>query len=442
MMLKVLSIGVLALAIGAGPLAVGAAAQPKEMFIPLLVYRSGPFAPSGIPIANGLVDYFTLVNERDGGINGVKLAWEECETQYKTDLGVECYEKLKVKGAAGAALVNPYSTGITYQLVPKAAVDKIPVFSMGYGMTASADGRWFPWVFNFPTTYWSQASAVIRYIGQQEGGPEKLKGKKIVHIYHNSPYGKEANPTLEELARRLGFELTLLAVDSPGQEQKATWLQVRKITPNWIFLSGWGVMNQVAVKEAASIGFPMDHFIGNWCSASDADVIPAGDGAKGYKGATFHAPGTNFKVHQDLFKHVYDKGKGAGERARVGEVLYNRGVVNAMFSAEAIRTAMTKYGNKPLTGEQVRWGFEHLNLTDKRLEELGMKGFTHPVKVTCEDHEGSGPVLFEQWDGKKWTIVSDWVPVMRDVVRPKVEAAAVEEGKKLGYTMRDCAKEQ
>jgi len=442
MRLKVLLVGMLALAIGPGSMVLGAAAQPKEMFIPLLVYRSGPFAPSGIPIANGFVDYFALVNERDGGINGVKLTWEECETQYKTDLGVECYEKLKGKGPTGAALVNPYSTGITYQLIPKAAVDKIPVFSMGYGMTASADGRWFPWVFNFPTTYWSQASAVIRYIGQQEGGPEKLKGKKIVHIYHNSPYGKEANPTLEELARRLGFELTLLAVDSPGQEQKATWLQVRKITPNWIFLSGWGVMNQVAVKEAASIGFPMDHFIGNWWSASDADVVPAGDGAKGYKGATFHAPGTNFKVHQDLFKHVYDKGKGAGERARVGEVLYNRGVVNAMFSAEAIRTAMTKYGNKPLTGEQVRWGFEHLNLTDTRLEALGMKGFTHPVKVTCEDHEGSGPVLFEQWDGKKWTIVSDWVPVMRDVVRPKLEAAAVEEGKKLGYTMRDCAKEQ
>jgi branched-chain amino acid transport system substrate-binding protein len=442
MKLKALVIGALAVAVGVGPMVLAAAAQPKEMFIPLLVYRSGPFAPSGVPIANGFVDYFSLINDRDGGVNGVKLTWEECETQYATDKGVECYERLKGKGAVGAALVNPYSTGITYQLIPKAAVDKIPVFSMGYGMTASADGRWFPWVFNFPTTYWSQASAVIRYIGQQEGGPEKLKGKKIVHIYHNSPYGKEANPTLEELARRLGFELTLLAVDSPGQEQKATWLQVRKINPNWIFLSGWGVMNQVAVKEAAAINFPMDHFIGNWWSASDADVIPAGDGAKGYKGATFHAPGTNFKVHQDIFKHVYEKGKGAGERGRVGEVLYNRGVVNAMFSVEAIRTAMAKYGNKPLTGEQVRWGFEHLNLTDKRLEELGMKGFTHPVKITCEDHEGAGPVLFEQWDGKKWNIVSDWIPVMRDVVRPKLEAAAVEEGKKLGYTMRDCSKEQ
>jgi len=434
-------IGLLIAALVGGPLAGAALAQAKEIFVPLLVYRTGPYAPSGIPIANGFVDYFSLVNERDGGVNGVRLAWEECETQYDTKQGVECYERLKGKGA-GAAVVNPYSTGITYQLIPKAPVDKIPVFSMGYGMTAAADGRWFPWVFNFPTTYWSQASAVIRYIGQQEGGTDKLKGKKIAHIFHNSPYGKEANPTLEELARRLGFELTLLAVDHPGQEQKSTWLQIRRLNPDWIFMSGWGVMNQVAIKEAAAIGYKMDHFIGNWWSASDADVIPAGDGAKGYKGATFHAPGTNFKVHQDILKVLYDKNKGAGKRDAVGEVLYNRGIVNAMFTVEAVRTAMGKFGNKALTAEQIRWGYENLNLTDKRLEELGMKGFTHPVKVTCEDHEGNGPVLFEQWDGKKWSIVSEWVPPMREVVRPKLEAAAVDEGKKLGYTMRDCSKEK
>ncbi len=442
MTLKTLLSGALAAALVAGPMAAAATAQPKEMFIPLLVYRTGPYAPSGIPIANGFVDYFTLLNERDGGINGVKLAWEECETQYKTDLGIECYEKLKGKGPTGAALVNPYSTGITYQLIPKASVDKVPVFSMGYGMTAAADGRWFPWVFSFPTTYWSQASAVIRYMAQQEGGMDKLRGKKIVHIFHNSPYGKEANPTLETLARQMGFELTLLAVDHPGQEQGATWLQVRRINPDWIFMSGWGVMNQVAVKEAASKGFKMDHFIGNWWSANESDVVPAGDGAKGYKGATFHAPGTNFKVHADLFKFVYDKGKGGGNKDAVGEALYNRGLVNAMLSAEAIRTAMTKYGNKPLTGEQVRWGMENLNLTEQRLEQLGVKGFTHPIRVTCEDHEGNGPVLIQQWDGKKWTIVSDWISPMRDVVRAKIETAAVEEGKKLGYSMRDCAKEK
>jgi branched-chain amino acid transport system substrate-binding protein len=369
----------------------------------------------------------------------VKITWEECETQYDTKQGVECYERLKGRGAA---LVNPYSTGISYQLIPKAPVDKVPVFSMGYGMSASSDGRWFPWVFNFPTNYWSQASAVIRYIATQEGGLEKLKGKKIAHVFHNSPYGKEANPTLEELSRKYQFELTLLPVDTPGQEQKSTWLQVRKLNPDWIFMSGWGVMNQVAVKEAAATGFKMDHFIGNWWSSSDADVVPAGDGAKGYKGATFHAPGTNFKVHSEIVKHVYDKGKGAGKKEEMGSPLYNRGVVNAMFSAEAIRTAMKGAKGQAPTAEQMRWGFENLNLTEKRLEEIGMKGFTHPIKVTCEDHEGSGPLLIEQWDGKKWNIVSDWIQPMKDVVRPKIEAAAVEEGKKLGYTQRDCSKEK
>ena len=201
-------IALLIVALAVGPLAGAAFAQAKEIFFPLLVYRTGAYAPSGVPIANGFVDYFALLNERDGGINGVKVAWEECETQYATDKGVECYERLKGKGAV---VTNPYATAITYALIPKAPVDKIPVFSMGYGMTAAADGRWFPWVFSFPTTYWSQASAVIRYIGQKEGGQDKLKGKKIVHVFHNSAYGREANPTLEELSRRLGFELTLLA---------------------------------------------------------------------------------------------------------------------------------------------------------------------------------------------------------------------------------------
>ncbi|HWN92343.1 MAG TPA: ABC transporter permease, partial [Verrucomicrobiae bacterium] len=143
-----------------------------------------------------------------------------------------------------------------------------------------------------------------------------------------------------------------------------------------------------------------------------------------------------------VVKFVYDKGKAVGKKEDMGAPLYNRGLVNAMLSAEAIRTAMGKFGNKPPTGEQVRWGFENLNLTEQRLDQLGMKGFTHPVKVTCEDHEGAGPVMFEQWDGKKWTLVSDWIPTMKDIVRPKLEAAAVEEGKKLGYTVRDCAKER
>jgi branched-chain amino acid transport system substrate-binding protein len=432
-------IALLTLALLAGPLALAAHAQSKDAFIPLLVYRTGPYAPSGIPIANGFVDYFTLLNERDGGINGVKVVFEECETQYDTKQGVECYERLKGKSAL---LVNPYSTGITYQLIPKAPVDKVGRVLDGLWHERGFRRPVVPVGVQLPHQLLEPGLGVIRYIGAQEGGLEKLKGKKIAHIFHNSPYGKEANPTLEDLAKKYQFELTLLAVDHPGQEQKSTWLQVRRLNPDWIFMSGWGVMNQVAVKEAAAIGFKMDHFIGNWWSASDADVIPAGEGAKGYKGATFHSPGVGFKAFQDIVKHVTDKGQSQESKDKMGEPLYNRGVVNAMFLVEAIRTAQGQFGKKPMTGEQMRWGYEHLTITDKRLEELGFKGFTHPVKVTCEDHEGSGPVLIQQWDGKKWNVVSDWIQPMREVVRPLLEQAAVVEGQKLSYTQRDCAKEK
>jgi branched-chain amino acid transport system substrate-binding protein len=413
----------------------------EEQFIPLLVYRTGPYAPNGIPSANGYIDYLKLLNARDSGLNGVNIAWEECETQYNTKLGIECYEKLKNKGTHGASLVNPYSTGITYQLIPKARVDMVPIHSMGYGRTAAADGRVFKWAFNFPTTYWSQASAFIKYVGQQEDGMDKLKGKKIALIYHNSPYGKEPIPTLTVLAQKYGYDLKLLAVDHPGQEQKSTWLQIRRYRPDWIFLWGWGVMNQVAIKEAAAIRYPMDHFIGVWWSGTESDVVPAGDGAIGYKSGNFHGTGAGFPVHRDILAAVYGGDMDAAKANNFGEVLYNRGVINAVYDTEAIRTAMRRFGNQPMSGEQVRWGLENLDLTAERLNELGLEGFTKPIKVTCEDHEGNGPVFIQQWDGKQWKKVSDWITPMRDVVRPQIEEAAAAYAKENNITPRDCTAE-
>ena len=433
-----LSLAALGLAMGFSAALEVKVVQADEQFLPLLVYRTGPYAPSGIPLANGFNDYYNLINKRDGGINGVKITTEECETKYNTKIGVECYEKLKNKGPTGASVINPYSTGITYQLIPKANVDKIPILSMGYGRTAAADGRIFKWDFNFPTTYWSQASAVIGYIISQEKGWDKMKGKHIVHLYHNSAYGKEANPTLDALSKKFGFKLTKIAVDHPGQEQKAAWLQIRRKKPDWVFMSGWGVMNQVAIKEATSIKFPMDRFIGNWWSGTDADVIPAGKGSVGYKSATFHSAGANFDVHKDIVKHIYGGDAAKAKENKMGEVLYNRGLVNAMFVVEAIRTAMTKYGNKSMTGEQVRWGLENLNVTEARLAEVGMKGFTRPLQVSCADHETGGPVIFQQWDGKKWNFVSNWVPVMKEIVRPMIEEAAAKFAKENKIKPRGC----
>ena len=437
MNVRSLSLAAVAAAIGfGGALEVRNAYAAEEQFFPLLVYRTGPYAPSGIPVANGFRDYYDMLNKRDGGVNDVKLTWEECETKYNTKTGVECYEKLKNKGKT--AVINPFSTGITYQLIPKASVDKIPILSMGYGRTSAADGTIFPWIFNFPTTYWSQASAIVRYIGSQEGGLGNLKGKKIAHVYHNSAYGKEANPTLDALSKKFGFELIKLAVDHPGQEQKATWLQIRRKKPDWVFMSGWGVMNSVAIKEAANIKFPMDHFIGNWWSGSHADVIPSGKSSIGYKSSAMHATGTNWQAHRDILKYVYGGDEAKAKANKWGEVLYNRTILNAVFATEAVRTAQGKYGKKAMTGEQMRWGFENLNLTKARLTELGLGGFTNPVKVSCSDHETGGPIAIQQWDGNKWNIVSDWIKPFRDVVWPMVKSSAAKYAAENNITPRTC----
>ena len=438
MRLKLLT-KVLAVAAIAFPLTT-AVADAYELVIPATVYRTGPYAPNGIPFANGYGDYYRMLNERDGGIEGVKIKYLECETAYNTKQGVECYENTKGEGPSGALAYQPLSTGITYQLIPKASADKIPVFSMGYGRTSAANGKVFPYIFNFPATYWDQASVFVKHIGEKEGGMDKLKGKKIALVYHNSAYGKEPIRTLEELSKKHGFDLQLLAVDHPGQEQKATWLQVRREKPDWVMMWGWGVMNQVAIREAASIRFPMDRFIGVWWSGSENDVLPAGEAAHGYLSGAFHAAGDNFRAHDDIKRHVYDKGNGGGDRDRIGEVLYNRGLVAAMWTAEAIRTAMRIHNTKEVTGEHVRDGFEALNVDAKRLAVLGLEGFTYPVKITCENHQGPGKVALQQWDAKekKWNFASDFYTPDTDVVGKLIAEDSANYAAENNITPRTC----
>ena len=420
-----------------------AVASADEQFIGLPSYRVGPYASGGSGLVGGWIDYMQLVNERDGGVNGVKLTWEECETEYNNARGVECYERLKKKGSTGNSVFQPVSTGITYSVLDKVAQDKIPMVTIGYGRTDAADGRVFPWVFPMITTYWSQASAIVNYMGQKEGGMDKLKGKKIGLLYHDSAYGKESHAIMDKLAAKHGFEVIKIAVAHPGNEQQSQWLQIRQAKPDYVVLWGWGVMNPTAIKAAAKTGFPRETLIGVWWSGAEEDTIPAGPAAKGFVAAGFNVAGANYPVVADIKKHVYGKNKGNMEdKARVGSVYYNRGVVHGIITVEAIRKAQEKYGKgKALTGEQMRWGFENLNLDDARLKALGATGFMPPLKITCADHEGPGKVKFQQWDGSQWKVITDWVESDRPLVRGMIEESAAAYAKEKGIKPRDCSKE-
>ena len=415
----------------AGVLAAGPALA--DLVFPSLSYRTGPYAASGIPFADGYADYINLLNERDGGIGGVKLQVPECETSYNTEKGVECYESLK---GSGALVFQPLSTGITYQLIPKVSADGITLLTSGYGRTSAKNGKIFKWVFNVPANYWDGASIAVKYIADQEGGD--LKGKKIALIYHNSAYGKEPIRTLQDLATKHGFDLTLLPVDPPGQEQKSQWLQIRREKPDYVLMWGWGVQNQVAIQEAANIRFPMDHFIGIWWSGSEADVEPAGMGADGYKALTFQGTGEDYPLYTDLKNYIYDKGKAAGAGDTHGTVGYSRGIYAAVIATEAARKAQEMAGHPDITAAEFRDGLENLDLTDARMAEIGLPDFGQAFTVTCENHGGTGKARVQQWDAKAktWTVVSDWIAPDEDVLQPLIAEDSAAYAKEAGIEPR------
>ncbi len=390
-----------------------------QLVFPSLSYRTGPFGANGAEVADGFADYMTLLNERDGGIGGVMTQVIECETGYSTEKGVECYEATK---GEGALIYQPLSTGMTYQLIPKTAADGIPMLTTGYGRTSVANGEVFPWTFNFPANYWNGASAAVNYMLSENDG--SLEGKTIALLYHNSAYGKEPIPTLEALAEIYGFNLTLLPIDSPGQEQKSQWLQVRREKPDYALLWGWGVMNQVAIQEAANIRFPMENFIGIWWSGSENDVIPAGAAADGYKALTFHAVGTDFPMFADLQKYVVDAGLAAGTGENVGTVLYNRGMYGAMLAAEAVKVAQEMNGVAQIDAAMMRDGLENLVINDEKMAAIGLQGFGPNFEVSCQNHGGPGLVAVQQWDAdaQEWSIISDFAPSNMDVIQPLIDA--------------------
>jgi len=381
-------------------------------------YRTGPYAANGIPFSDGYQDYFTLLNERDGGIGGEMINLVECETGYNTEKGVECYESTK---GDESLVYQPLSTGITYQLIPKASADGIPLHTMGYGRTSAKNGEVFKWVFNYPANYWDGASHAVTHILNENDGD--ISDKTIALVYHNSAYGKEPIRTLEKLSEKHGYDLSLLAVDHPGQEQTSQWLRIRREKPDYVIMWGWGVMNQVAIQEAVNIRFPMENFIGIWWSGSENDVKAAGERADGYKALTFHNLGSDYPVYDDIQEYVVDAGLAAGAGDQIGSVLYNRGMYAAMLAAEAVKTAQEIHGVSTITPEQMRDGMENLEITEEKMAAIGLPNFGPEFTVTCENHGGNGLGAVSQWDAEagKFELITDYYQSDQEILQELVK---------------------
>ncbi|CUH75443.1 ABC transporter substrate-binding protein [Tropicibacter naphthalenivorans] len=385
-------------AVVAGITAGSAIAQ--ELYAPNLAYRTGPFAATGIPLMNGQADYLAMLNARDGGVGGVPVNAEECETGYSTEKGVECYEKTKDR----SIVTQPWSTGITLQVLPKTNIDMIPILAPGYGFSPMMDGKTFQWAFNAPAGYWDAADMIIQFIE----GQGDLNGKKVAFLHLDHPFGKEPLPVLEAAAEAKGFELVPIPVGlKEMQNQSAQWLQIRRERPDYVVMWGWGAMNAGAITEAVKTKFPMENMIGVWWSGHDADLAIVGDKGKGYKSISWSFPNADAPVMADIQKHVIDAGKSQTNDAEMSGVFYGRGIIISAILAEGIASAQAHFGTGEINAEQLRWGLENINMTEERINELGLNGMVAPFSTSCGNHTGHSGGWMLEWDGAKFVKVSD-----------------------------------
>lgn len=418
-----------------------AVAQETQYF-PVASSRVGPYSAMGTGYYGAQIDYMNYVN-MNGGVNGVMLTWQECETEYNAVKTVECYQRLLEKDGQRIVVFDTLGTPGAYAVINRMAEDNVVLAQYGYGRTDAADGTVWPWVFNAASHYWSQIAVKMKFMAEQEGGIENMRGKKIVHLHIDSAYGREPLPAMRQIAEDWGVTLVEISIPPPGLEQQSQWLQIRREQPDWVTFWGAGSgMNSTAMTNAARVNFPRDRMIYVTFGAAEEDMYPAGDAAIGTYAMANALPGDSYPLVAAIKEQVYGSGQGnLSDESRVGSVYWNRGLGAAVMWIEAMKNAQEMHGKvgQAVTGAEFRDGYEALNMTEERLEEIGIRGMVAPFAISCENHEGAGRFAMMQWDGEKFQQVTDWeAPLDPAFIRGLVEESAAKFASENGITPKEC----
>jgi branched-chain amino acid transport system substrate-binding protein len=396
-------------AAGALALAGSAAAQEKKVLIGVQCDRTGPTQIVGTVLCPAMQDYYSYVNSQ-GGIEGYKIEAPEIDNSYKVPPAVEAYQNQKQQGAI---LMSLYGTPQTQALNERLEADHMPTTSPVVGISASADGKRYPYLFPVAATNVSQGAAAVDFAKRQLGG--SLKGKKIAYLYYDNPAGKEALPVIEDLQKTEGFDLRTFAVPPPGVEMGAQVLDIsQRYRPDFVIAHLFGRSPSVAIKELKRAGYPLSKMLGLvWASAED-DIKAAGGWpvAEGYHTMQFAGAGDDYPIRQEI-KEMYKKAGKQPPKEMENTVIYNRGLLQAAIQVEAIRQALKLNGGKMPTGDDVKKGFE-------QIKGFTLGGLVPPLEITPEDHEGGGWVKIFTVKGGKFVPDGDWFRAYRDVVMKAV----------------------
>src|SRR5713101_7138326 len=306
-------------------------AQSKgDIVIGMQCDRTGPTQIVGTVICPGSHDNCALINSK-GGVEGHKLKVLEIDHEYKVPAAVESYERFKKEGAVSIAV---YGTPQIYALAAKLTEDRLPGTSPGFGSAAAADGTRYPFIFPIAATYWSQATASVKFVKDQLGG--NLKGKKIAFIFYDNPAGREPIQVLQDLAGREGFQLREFAVPPPGVEMGAQVLDIaQRYRADFVISHLFGGAPAVSIKELKRVGYPLKKVIGFVWASAEANIEAAGGfgAAEGYYTMQFAGVGQDYPVLNEI-REMYKKEGKPAPKEMASTVYYNRGVLIAALHVD------------------------------------------------------------------------------------------------------------
>lgn len=362
----------------------------------------------------GQQDYIELVN-KEGGIKGHPVELIVRDTANEPQRGIEAYNRGLNEGAV---LFDFLSTPVSRAMVSRVLEDEVVMITALHGRGDASAGETFPYVFPMMATYWSQAAVLAKYMDDEMGG---LEGKKIAHVFIDSPFGREPLKILRALSEREGFDVKAFPYPSPGNEQSATWTDVRRYNPDYVTIWGAGGGQPVSIQTAIRNGISPEKILSVvWLARTDMRQVGV-ERAKGVKRFEATATGTDTPLMQRLVDKVIEPGDGSGDRENVGTTYYNIGVASMAASVEAARLALEEHG-APLTGPKLKQGFE-------MLRDFNATGLMPPITITEEDHQGGGYGRVSEWNGEEWEPQTDWYSAYQDVVWEEIrENAAQFEG--------------
>ncbi len=376
----------------AAPASAKASGEPIK--IGQLCDRSGINVNVGTKFCDGFQNWVEVANNVLGGVKGRPVQAIEVDHKFEVPLAVDAYKKYVTRDNVPQIL--SFGTPMTDALAPSANQDKVVLWTPGYGLSESADGKKFPYVFVGVATYYSQAMAAMDYIAQEWKQQGKAGNAKVVYMYVDHPAGRDPLEVIKNESKGLGLDLLdTVGVPTTTLDMTSLMATIKEKNPDYIISHVSGRLPALSLQAAEKVGFPRENILSFVWGISEDEIEVARQAAEKYRGLQFAALWSdNPEAAQLMEKYWQDSGLQPNPKRH--SVFYTRGVMAAAMMVEAMRLA-----EDPTKGESVKQGAE-------RLKDFTAHGVISGTTITAEDHGGTRKVRMYQIENGQLERIKDW----------------------------------